>query len=85
MTLENTFYTLGIVYMVLGLLILIAVAVLIFFLYKKITQITKRVDDTVDQVQRMADHPGQTAYAIGAKVAQTAMKNRSRKKSSSKK
>lgn len=73
MTLENTFYVLGIITMSLSLLLLIVIVVLLFYIKKKITDVTKNIEDKLRLVKDIATHPKETAVAVGEAVADVAL------------
>lgn len=64
MDLENTFYLLGIVYMILGILILIGIVVLLFYIKKKIGDLHAFVELRVDQLTNMTLTPMKKATDI---------------------
>lgn len=71
--LQNTFYSIGIIFMTLYTLLLIAIVVLLFYIKKKITEVIKHVEDKLDAVKTLASHPRETAAVVGEAVADTAL------------
>lgn len=55
MDLQNTFYLLGIIYMVFGILILLGIAVLLFYIKKKIGELYDFVELTIKPIKRASD------------------------------
>ncbi len=50
MNLQDTFYILGIIFMTLSIVILIAIAVLIFYLKKRVEEIHRFVDEKIEDI-----------------------------------
>lgn len=71
MTLENTFYTLAIIYMVFGIIISIALVVAVFYIKNKIDTISGNIEE---QLERLKEKPGDVAMDIGSAVAASAIK-----------
>lgn len=72
MALQTTFYIMGIIYMSLNILILLAIGVVLFIIYKKVMEIQKHVSQTVDRVNHILKHPEDTAVTMGATAAASA-------------
>ncbi len=66
MDLQTIFYTLGIIFMVISLLLLITVTVVLAIIAKKVSRIYSSVKEVVD-------HPQRAASAVGAAVAGSAL------------
>lgn len=82
MDLQTVFYSLGIIFYVLSILILLGIGVGVFMVYRKINQIYKEVDDKIKLVKSIAADPSELAANMGAAVAHTAIgKLMNRKKS----
>lgn len=79
-TIQFIYYVLGINTMSLGLLLLITVAVLVFYIYKKVNHIISIVEDKVEDVKKIVDHPADSAYSLGTKIAEAAIDVTTRKK-----
>lgn len=71
MTLENTFYVLGIIYMTVGIIMLIALVFAVFYIKKKIDTISHNIEE---QLERIKEKPGDVAMDIGSAVAASAIK-----------
>lgn len=67
MDLQNTFYALGIVMMSLTLIILIALAILVFYIWRKISKIQQQIEEKIEEV---TEHP----MEMGAKLLKSAIK-----------
>ena len=57
MNLQDTFYFLGIIFMILSLFILIGIVVLVFYIKNKITYIHDQIDDKLKDVNNYAVAP----------------------------
>lgn len=64
MDLQNTFYLLGIIYMVLGIFILIGIVVLLFYIKKKIGDLHDFVELRIDQLTDVTLKPVRKASHI---------------------
>lgn len=69
MDLQTVFYTLGIIFYIFSILILMGIAVGIFFMYRKVNQIYKEIDEKISYVKRLANDPAELAANMGAAVA----------------
>lgn len=69
MDLQNTFYVLAIIYMVLGIVILIGIGVGIFFIKKKIDEIQKMIQEKINAFSQ----PAEMAMNMGSVVAGAAI------------
>lgn len=76
MDLQNTFYLLGIIYMVLGILILIGIVVLLFYIKKKIGDLHDFVELRVDQLTNLTLKPVKKASDIVRDILPTSKKAR---------
>ena len=73
MDLQNTFYLMAIIFMSLLIIITLAVAVILFYIMKKIADVQKAIDKQIDRLNRFTADPADTAANIGAAVANTAI------------
>ena len=80
MTLENTFYTLGIIVMSMGFILLLSLLVLVFFIMKKVNAMYHMVDERMQALKEITDNPAEAAISFGAKLTQTALKKFSERK-----
>jgi uncharacterized membrane protein len=69
--LQTTFYSLGIIFMSLSILLLIGLVVLVFYIWKKVTQMQKMIEGKIEDI---SSRPGEIAGEIGAKVVGEAVK-----------
>lgn len=74
MDLQTTFYTLGIVFYVLSILILLGIAIGVLLLYRKVNQLYKEVDNKIAAFKEITSHPAGFAASMGAAVAHSAIK-----------
>ncbi|HRN95926.1 MAG TPA: hypothetical protein PLD54_00590 [Candidatus Levybacteria bacterium] len=70
MTLENTFYTLAIIYMVFGIIISIVLVFAVFYIKKRIETISDNIEE---QIERFRESPGDVAMDIGSAIAASAI------------
>lgn len=56
---QTTFYVLGSIYMALGIVVMIALLVGMFFAYKKVTEIHKAVTERVEEEMNELKHKPQ--------------------------
>ena len=66
MTLENTFYVLGIIFMILNIAILVGIVVGVFFIKKKIEEIQRNIEDKIATVKEVAATHTVLAEGAGA-------------------
>lgn len=67
MNLQDTFYILGIVFMTLSIGILIAIAVLLFYIKKKVTEIHNYVDEKIEDLETITN-PVKKAVGFAASI-----------------
>jgi hypothetical protein len=87
MNIQNTFYILGIIYMTLYTLLLIAVVILLFYIKKRINDAVSDIKNKLEIAKDIISHPKEIAAEVGRAVTATALdkaseflKNRKRKK-----
>jgi hypothetical protein len=73
MSLQDIYYVMSIVYMTILCVIAIAVAVLLFYIMKKIADLSRAVDQQIERLNRLTADPADTAANFGAAVANTAI------------
>lgn len=73
MTLANTFYIVGIISMTLYTILLIAIVVLLLYIWRKFIEIQKKVEDRLDDLRSLIKHPKETASDLGAAAATSAL------------
>jgi uncharacterized membrane protein len=78
MDLQSTFYLLGIIYMVLGILILIGIVILLFYIKKKIGDLHDFVELRVDQLTNLTLKPVKKASDIVRDILPTSSKKTAR-------
>ena len=64
MDLQNTFYVLGIVFMTLSILILLGIAILLFYIRKKITDLHDLVESKITEFTELTIDPIKKASNI---------------------
>lgn len=74
MDLQTVFYTLGIIFYILSILILLGISIGVFLLYRKINQIYQQIDEKIEAVRRIANDPSELAASLGAGVASSAIR-----------
>ena len=73
MNLETIFYTLGIIFMSLSILILIVIGAVLLVIKQKVTKLTKTVEEKIDLVSNAISDPSGIAFKIGSTVADRAV------------
>lgn len=63
--LETTFYTLGIIFMALILLLLISLVLIVLYIKHRINMIQKAIDTKIDEIKK---NPQEAAIDIGANI-----------------
>lgn len=74
MNLQETFYILGIIYMVVTLILYLFVVIALFALKKKIDTVTRTIEEKVDFVSQLAHDPTRFAMMFGSSIASKAVK-----------
>lgn len=69
MTLENTFYVLGIIFMVMNIAILIGIIIGVFYIKKKIEEIHLSIEEKIETVKEVTSQPAALARGAGAIAA----------------
>jgi uncharacterized membrane protein len=70
-TLQTLFYVLGIITMIVGLIILIAIGILIFYIRRRINEIHNTIEDKVNLI---TNRSAEFAVDTGAALAEAAVK-----------
>ncbi len=73
MGLQEVFYVLGIFYMGMGIVLLIALVFAVFYIKKRIDTIQHSMEEKLDVIAEAAKHPGEAAVGIGASLAEAAI------------
>ncbi|MGH7202838.1 MAG: hypothetical protein ACREHC_00145 [Candidatus Levyibacteriota bacterium] len=68
MDIQTIFYTVGIIFMVVALLLLLGIAVLIFYIKKKIAEVHKSIEDSIDSLTALSVKPVQKAVDMARSV-----------------
>lgn len=68
-----------------GLILLIVIAIILYILFKKVNYIVDTVEEKVSEVKELTDNPKETAYTLGASVAEAALNRIKTKKTPGKK
>ena len=71
--LQQTFYIIAIIYMVVQIIFWLGVVAVLFALYKKIAELSEKVGKKIDSVQEALSHPGDLAAQAGASIFQSLM------------
>lgn len=71
MDLQTTFYTMGIVFMSLFSILFITLLVLVFYLWRKLSQMQRLIEEKLDD---FSNRPGEIATDIGAALVNKAVK-----------
>ena len=73
MSLENIFYTIGIIFMTFHTLLLVAIVVLLFVIKKKMTDIYEQAEEKWEQVKDIAHNPKEALTKVGLSLVDKAM------------
>lgn len=73
MTLQDVFYIVGLVYMTLGIILLLALVIAVFYIKKKVEDMHKTFEQKLDLVHKIVQRPAESAMDIGATVAEAAI------------
>ena len=73
MDLQHIFYLTTIVMEFLTIFLLAALVVFVFYIMKKIGQLSDNVNRKIESVGRIVDDPGNVAMEIGAAIAATSI------------
>ena len=71
MNVQDVFYSLGIVFMVMGIGILVTIGVVLWTIMRKVTYIHNLIETNI---QRFSDNSADVAMEIGSKMANVAVK-----------
>ena len=69
MTLENTFYVLGIIFMVMNIAILLGIVIGVFYIKKKIEEIQQNIEEKIATVKEVTSEPALLARGAGVIAA----------------
>lgn len=76
--LQQTFYIIAIIYMIIQIIFWLGIGVIMFAVYKKISELSDNVGKKIDSVQEALSHPGDIAAQAGASIMQSLMQKFSR-------
>ncbi|MBU3978191.1 hypothetical protein KKE68_00635 [Patescibacteria group bacterium] len=68
--LQTIFYIVGIMYMVLSTVVLVAIIAGIFIIFRTVRDIRRKVEEKIKNVERIIQHPEEIVGAIGASLIQ---------------
>ena len=71
MNVQDVFYTLGIIFMVLGIGILVTIGLVLWTIMRKVTYIHNLIETNI---QRFSDNSADVAMEIGSKMANVAVR-----------
>jgi uncharacterized membrane protein len=80
MNLQDIYYTLGIIFDVLFIILLLGIFVLLFYIKQKVTAIYESVEQPISKVRDAINHPENIAANLGAALAQRITRSDKRKK-----
>lgn len=72
MSLQDTFYVVAIAFMVLHILLLIGIAIILFIIKRKISEVTNNVEERFYSIKDAFFNPGEIVRGIGTIVANKA-------------
>lgn len=73
MALQETFYIIGIICMGLYTILLLAVVIVLFYIWKRISDIQKKIEERLEDLKQIFRNPRQTAADMGAAAASNAL------------
>lgn len=73
MRLADIFYIVGIISMSLYTLLLVAIVILLLYIWKKCIEIQRKVEDRFDEFTHIIKHTKETASELGAAAASSAL------------
>ncbi len=71
MSLQDLFYLVGLAYMTMGIVLLIALVFAVFYIKNKVDQMHRTFGDKLEFVRNITTHPAESAVDIGASLAET--------------
>ncbi len=74
MSIQDVFYLFGIVYMVMGIILMIIIGVVLIIIKNRINDLHTLVDKKMELFNRFTNDPSDMAFNVGAKVANVAVK-----------
>lgn len=73
MSLQDLFYIVGLVYMSMGIVLLVALVFAVFYIKKRIDDLHKSFDKKLEFAQHVIHKPAESAVDIGAQFAEAAI------------
>lgn len=73
LTLQNTFYVVGIITMSLVTLLLAALIIVLFYIRAKLGEIVNVVEKRLDEAKDIVTHPARMAETVGEALVDTAV------------
>lgn len=73
MSLQDLFYIVGLTYMSMGIVLLVALVFGVFYIKKRVDDMHKSIDEKLHFVGKVVQHPAESAMDIGASFAETAI------------
>ncbi|MBP6913221.1 MAG: hypothetical protein KBC00_01275 [Candidatus Levybacteria bacterium] len=73
MSLQEVFYIVGLVYMSLGIVLLIALVIVAFYIKGRIDAIHKTFDQKLHIIEKLTSRPAESAADFGASLAEAAI------------
>jgi hypothetical protein len=74
MSIQDIFYLFGIVYMVLGIVLMIIIGTVLIIIKNRINDLHTMVDKKMELINRFTEDPTDMAFNVGAKMANVAVK-----------
>lgn len=73
MSLQDLFYIVGLMYMSMGIVLLIALVFAVFYIKKRVDDMHKVFDDKLGLIGKVMHHPAESAVDLGASFAEAAI------------
>lgn len=73
--LQNTFYIIGIIYMIINILLLLGIGIGIYFVAKAVMDIHKQVSLKIKEVEYIIQHPEEKLAEVGTSILKASLRN----------
>lgn len=71
MSLQDLFYIVGLFYMTMCIVLLIALVIAVFYIKKKVVDLEQTFEEKLEFVKNITSHPAESAMDMGASLAET--------------
>ena len=74
MSLQDTYYLTNIIVMILAIILLTALVILVFYIMRRIGQLSDNINRRLDEVGKIVEDPADVAAEVGAAMAEKGLK-----------